>query len=101
MILIGERIREVREARKLSQQDVADMLEVTVAHVKKVEIGKREFSIKTISLFAELLDTSLDYLVFGRETPEYCVSEIRQYADCILKLTTKADIENQEDHQTF
>ncbi len=42
-MLFGERIRELRVLRGLTQQVIADRMEVSVSYISKVENGKLHF----------------------------------------------------------
>jgi len=63
---IGERITELRKQRNLSQNQLADAMEVSRQAVSKWENGlSTPDAIKMIKL-ADVLDTDLEYLTSGR-----------------------------------
>ena len=47
-VQIGIRIRELREAKKLSQQDFADAAELERSYITHVENGKRNITIDSL-----------------------------------------------------
>ena len=51
----------MRKARKLTQQEVADILEVSRATVSNYEINRRSPSLKELQRFAVLYRVGLDY----------------------------------------
>ena len=68
----GERLKKLRKklkrenGKKLRQEDVAEKLGVSVDAYRQVENGINGASIDTLILLAELYDTSVDYIVTGR-----------------------------------
>jgi transcriptional regulator with XRE-family HTH domain len=56
---IGERIRMVRLAKKLSQENVAEMLGLTVTSYGKIEQGKSDISISRLQDIAKTLDIDM------------------------------------------
>lgn len=62
-MIIGERIKEAREAKKLSQKELAEIVGVDPSQFSKIEKGKvMPTLIQTIDI-AKTLDQSLDWLV--------------------------------------
>ncbi len=61
---IGARIRELRKARKLSQEYLAFLCDLDRTYVGSVENGKRNISIENIEKIARALSISLREL-FG------------------------------------
>ena len=66
---LGEAIRTARVGRGMSQEYLAELLDVTPTHVRHMESGHRRPSVETLFQMARILDISLDALVFG-EGPE-------------------------------
>ena len=63
---IGKRIKELRKERKLTQEEFAEEINMTVSAVSKMEVGSRVPSIDTFAVLSEYFDVTLDYLVFGK-----------------------------------
>ncbi len=63
VLAFGERVRELREARGLSQEKLAEAAEVHRAEVGFVERGEREIGIALAWRFADGLQISLAELV--------------------------------------
>lgn len=61
----GKRIRELREKKNLTQEQLADELGVSYKTVNAIENGTRGTTVDTLDLIAESLDSSLDYIVRG------------------------------------
>ena len=61
----GKRIRALRMAKKLTQQQVADELNLSYEHYKKIEKGVHGFSIGFLLESSAFFDVSTDYLLKG------------------------------------
>ena len=62
---IGKRIRELRKAKNLTQEQVASLISVSDNHVSKIETGNSSISLNVFINIAKVFDVSLDYLMFG------------------------------------
>ena len=63
---MGEKIRQVRLARGLTQRELAEIAGVSAVTISKLETGAaRSASSKTLLRLASALNTSLDRLFFG------------------------------------
>ena len=56
---MGETIREIREKRGYSQDQLAEIMEVNRSTISKIENGKFSFSIDYLSKFSWFLDFDL------------------------------------------
>lgn len=68
-----ERLKELRMAKGVSQQIVADYLEITRQAYSNYENGNRAPDNETLLKLAEYFDVTVDYLLRGKEkvpTPE-------------------------------
>ena len=63
----GERIRSLRDDRKMTQEAVAEELHVSSYHYRRIENGREGVSIDLLIDIAGYYSVSLDYLVLGRE----------------------------------
>lgn len=59
----GERLREVREFRKLSQMELADQLQTSYTIIEKYERDEMRPSIDTAISLAKALETTVGYLI--------------------------------------
>lgn len=66
---VGNLIREQREIRNISREDVAAILGDKYDAVAKKEAGKRQFSVAEIARLALEWNCSTDLLIFGAERP--------------------------------
>ena len=57
-----EKIREMREDRKLSQQDIADLLHIGQRTYSDYETGKTRIPVESVIALAKFYDVDLNYL---------------------------------------
>lgn len=58
---IGKHLQELRKARRLTQQQLADKMGVTRATVSNYEVGRRTPHLSELKRFAEFYGVGLDY----------------------------------------
>ena len=56
--LVARRIKEIREAKKLTRQELADKLGVTYLQIYRVEKGIVDVSADALASYADALDVS-------------------------------------------
>lgn len=61
--MFPKRLRQQRLARKLTQQQMADALNLSLNAYQKYEQSERSPSLETLIQIADLLDVSTDYLL--------------------------------------
>ena len=66
---IGERIREMRERRQLSQGDIEERTGLLRCYISRVENGHTVPSLETLERFAGALDVPLYKLFYRSEEP--------------------------------
>ena len=69
---IGGRIRQVRQARGLTLERLAEAAETSIQFLSQVEKGEQSMTMVKFARLASALDVSSDYLLYGRE--EVCGS---------------------------
>ena len=74
----GQRIRFLRENNHETQEALSEKLGVSLSMLKKIESGRKGVSIDLLIVFADYFDTSLDFIVLGRNnTTRNLKSKIR------------------------
>ena len=63
--LVGERLKRARLAKKLTQEDLAEELDVSVAFLSRVERGTSRVNLKRLNELCNLLDVSEGYILSG------------------------------------
>lgn len=56
------RLRELRNSRKLSQQELANYLQISKSSVNMYERGEREPGLDTLEAIADFFNVDMDYL---------------------------------------
>ena len=69
MKAMASRIKERRAALGYTQEQFAEVIELSVSSYTKIENAFQNPALDTLIDIAEKLDISLDYLVFGGEHP--------------------------------
>lgn len=62
---LGLRIKQCRKAKKMTQEQLAEMVNVSTHYIYEIERGTKSVSVSILSDIAQTLQTSLDYLIFG------------------------------------
>ena len=63
---MGKRIQERRKAQRLSQEELAEMADISKQTVSRAENAQRELGARNISKIAQALGVSSDYLLTGK-----------------------------------
>lgn len=63
----GERMRELREIEGLSQEQLAEKLNISRGYESHLEIGLKSPSLDLLIDLSGYFDTSLDYLILGKQ----------------------------------
>ena len=85
---LGARIKELRIEKGLTQQQVADVLDVTPGYISNVENNRTAMSIHCLANYAKLIGITVDYLIGAQEEgysshalDAKLVNEINQLSD--------------------
>jgi transcriptional regulator with XRE-family HTH domain len=65
---VGDRIREVREHRRMTQDRLAEIADISKGFLSDFENNKRNISSEYLLRIANSLGTSVDYLLKGEST---------------------------------
>ena len=64
---IGARISILRKGRGITQEKLAEELDVTIKHISEIERGLSSLSLPKLVHTAQFLDCSMDFLILGRD----------------------------------
>ncbi|NVL91325.1 MAG: helix-turn-helix transcriptional regulator [Desulfobacterales bacterium] len=64
---LGQRIKNSREALRITQQELAEALGVTPQHISGIEQEKGDPSLSILPRLAEELGVTTDYLLSGKD----------------------------------
>lgn len=73
---IGGRIREFRKGRALSQEQVANLAEITPAYMGQVERGEKNVTVYTLDKICAALNISLGEFFNPIEEPDKTIDEV-------------------------
>lgn len=65
IIEVGQRIKQCRRNKNLTQEKLAEMIGVSPHYIYEIERGLKTMSIQTLSKITIHLNVSADYLLFG------------------------------------
>lgn len=66
IVATGKRVRGLRKEAKLTQERLAEKLNISRIHLAHIEIGSKAPSIDLMIVLAQFFGVTLDYLVLGR-----------------------------------
>lgn len=82
---IGNRIQEARIAKGLAAVDLAAYLDVKPNQISRIETGKANCTIHQMFIISQLLDCSVDYLMFGKKNEPVCSEEQKNLIKALYK----------------
>ena len=60
--LVGQRVREAREAKRLTRPELASLAQTSIDTIKRVELDSNEPGANVLATIAAILDVSLESL---------------------------------------
>ena len=63
----GQRIQELRRKHGITQEELAEKLNISYSMMAKIEIGYKGFSIDLLIELAVFFEVSMEYIVLGQE----------------------------------
>jgi len=77
----GARIKEIRELRNLSQEALAELVNMESRHISRIETGKSFTTLENIAKIADVLNVNMNdlFLFEHKKNKEYLVKEINEY----------------------
>lgn len=75
---MGSRIQECRKNKKLTQEQMAEKLDISVSFISRVERGCVKVSLETLAKIATILEISPSYFIDGvvKVNDEYLKNEL-------------------------
>ena len=67
---IGKKIKDKRQQKNISQEKLAELVDVTPSYISNIESGNRVASLPTMLEIVKVLDLSLDYLLLENVTDD-------------------------------
>lgn len=89
--LLGKRIREERSKQHLTQEQLAEDINISTAYLGQIERGERNLTLDKLIKIANRLGVTVDYLLY-----DYIDSEKVTYRDLWTQLTAGRTTEEVE-----
>lgn len=70
-LLLGEKIKKIRRRKNLSQSTLAELVNVSISYISRVECGKDHISLDLLVNVCEALETNLDEILTENHFNEY------------------------------
>lgn len=96
---MGLRIKEKRKSLKLTQEEIAEILDISVKHLSEVERGLTGLSIENLIKLSNILGVSIDYIVKGEADQNkwncifYDLQNVPQEKEKLIKDLIKTGVE--------
>jgi transcriptional regulator with XRE-family HTH domain len=78
MVSLGQRIKQIRESLGLSQQALAEKLDVSRPSISQIENGERKVCAEELKKLAGIFNLSVDVLLDSDKEPQIMIRESRQ-----------------------
>ena len=75
-IIIGERIRKIREDLKMNRERFSEMIDISDVFLGQIERGERSLSTKTLVKIVKFTGVSADFILFGNEESNNTLAKI-------------------------
>lgn len=95
----GERLYELRKHKNISQEELAELLDVSRQSISKWENDKAYPEMTRLLFMSEYFDVSLDYLMRGAENVEHKEDAIIKYKAKNLFMIWNSFVSNLSDKQ--
>ena len=78
---IGKRVKKRRIELGYTQEYLAEKMDVSIQMISGTESGKKALKLENIIKFCEILETTPDYLIKGRDPASILIEEMKQLTD--------------------
>ena len=67
--LLGKRLQDARVAKKITQEYVAEKVNLSVPHVSRIETGKKPVYLHKLAIWCDALDVPIEEILTGAVMP--------------------------------
>ena len=78
---IGKRVKKRRIEHGYTQEYLAEKMDVSIQMISGTESGKKALKLENFIKFCEILETTPDYLIKGRDPASILIEEMKQLTD--------------------
>lgn len=64
---VAVRICDIRKNAGLTQEELAELLDISLSAYKKIELGENRVSVNCLEKIKQKLDVSADFILFGKQ----------------------------------
>lgn len=93
---IGLKIKERRQAQGITQEFIADQLDVNPSHISNIECGRANPSLTALVKIANILQCSVDYFISGEYTYKIDKEKVKTLDDKIMDKLKYFDADKKE-----
>ena len=84
---IGYRIKLIRKSQDITQEKLAESINVSSHYIYEIEKGLKKMSLETLISIAQTLNISTDYILFGTDnTSKFCTLTEYDELDSVIKM---------------
>ena len=65
--IIGQRIRELRMQKQISQAGLAEMINMSATYISRIEMAKKHASLESLARIGDALGVTVDHLLNGNQ----------------------------------
>lgn len=94
---MGRRIKELRKKKKLSQERLSELVDISPGFMSRIETGDKSGSFDTYIRIAKALDTTLDYIsqdIIEQSAYNFRCQELLLYFDSLNHRQQQFVLEN-------
>ena len=68
--ILGQRLKQARHVKGLTQEQTAERIGFSVAHLSKIERGQKPINIAKLAELCDVLDVPMEWVITGAALPE-------------------------------
>lgn len=87
-IIIGERLRGIREGMRMTREEFSEKIDITDSFLGQIERGERALSVKTLRKVVKYTGISSDYLLFGKNSSNTTIQKINNILSLNSEITS-------------
>ena len=72
---VGTRIKQLRKEKGLTQEQLAENLDITAGTIGKIEIGRTGISIDLLICMSDFFEVPTDYIIVGKKSDMHLLKE--------------------------
>ena len=81
---IGQKLKELRISKNLTQEYIANMADVNVSHISNIENNRVKISLPTLVHVCNALDTTVDYILADEYNHPSCYPAFYLHSDHVI-----------------